>query len=150
MPEPAATPGDDRVPPALALTVVVVLAVLLTVWAAFLVPVRVRDLAVPVWLVPLGVLLAICRAAARSAGRPAVLAPGLVWLALSWLVLGTVRAEGDLVVPGTGPGYGYLGGGLLLWLVLLARTPDGPAGPAGDARSDESRRPATPAAGARR
>jgi len=150
VPEPAATSGDDRVPPALALTVVVVLAVLLTAWAAFLVPVRVRDVAVPVWLVPLGVLLAICRAAARTAGRTAVLVPAMVWLGLSWLALGTVRAEGDLVVPGTAPGYGYLVGGLLLWLVLLARTPDAPAGRADDARPDRAGRPATPAAGARR
>lgn len=151
MAQPAETDRDDRVPPALALSLVLVLGLLLTVWAAFLVPVRVRDVPVPVWLVPLGVLLALCRAAARSAGRAAVLAPGMLWLAVSWIVLGTVRAEGDLVVPATPAGYGYLGGGVLLWLVLLVRTPDpiplggpdsGPRGRAGGA--------ATPAAGARR
>ncbi|MFP5218287.1 MAG: hypothetical protein ACLGIG_00920 [Actinomycetes bacterium] len=155
MPEPASPPvsppgGDDRVPAALALAVVVVHAVLLTVWSAFLVPLRVFDVAVLVWLLPMGVLLALSRAASHSAGRAAVLAPGMVWLALSWLVLATVRPEGDLVVPATLPGYGYLGGGLVLWLVLLARTPDDPRPAERDARPDPSRGSATPAAGARR
>jgi hypothetical protein len=103
--------------------VVVVLAtavtVLLTLWAAFLVPLRLGSVPAPAWLVPLVAMLVVARAASRRAGLAGALLPGVAWLGLSWLVLGATRTEGDLVVPATASGYAYLFGGLLAWAALV-------------------------------
>jgi len=111
----------------------------LTVWAAFLVPLRVGTLPAPAWLLPLAGTLALGWAAARRAGLLGALAPAVVWFVLSWPVLGAARAEGDLVVPGTGAGYAYLFGGLVAWAALVTAA-------SGAAR----RRRASPQAPARR
>jgi hypothetical protein len=130
-PEPATKEQD--LPPVLVLALVLLFTVLLSLWAAFLVPLRVGDLPVPVWLVPLAAMLAMARAAARRLGLPGALLPALVWLALNVLVLGSTRAEGDLVVPASVSGMAYLYGGMVLWALVVVRasaaTRPGPAPP---------------------
>lgn len=94
--------------------------VLLSVWAAFLVPLRVGSVPVPAWLAPLGLMVWLGRTAARRVGLWGALGPALAWLTLTWLVLGSRRGEGDLVIPGTAAGYAYLFGGFVPWLVVVA------------------------------
>jgi Family of unknown function (DUF6113) len=92
-----------------AYALVLLLTVLTTVWGAFLVPLRVGTVPVPVSVVVAVVgNLALGIAGARVVGRwvGAVL-PGLLWLALA-LVLGSKRSEGDLVVPAGAVGLAYL------------------------------------------
>lgn len=101
---------------------VLVLTVLLCVWAAFLVPLRVGAVRLPVSLLVAGlgnVLLG--RAGGRLLGTPGVLVPGLLWLGLSFL-LGTQRAEGDLVVPGDAVGTLFLAVGTLGFVAAYAMT----------------------------
>lgn len=84
------------------------LTVLLTLWGAFLVPLRLGDLVAPVSLVVVIVgNLALGLAGARLAGLRGALAPGLLWLALVLPMLSR-RAEGDLVLPGTVVALAYL------------------------------------------
>jgi hypothetical protein len=115
--------------------VATVLVAALTVWAAFLVPLRAGTLPAPAWLVPLAASLALGWWAARRAGVLGAVPPAAVWFLLSWPVLGSARAEGDLVVPGTGAGYAYLFGGLVAWAALVTA-----------ASGADRRRRATPAA----
>lgn len=87
---------------------VLVLAVLLALWGAFLVPLRFGATPLPVsWFIALGGNLALGVAGGRLLGRPGALVPGLLWLAIA-LTLGTKRGEGDLVVPGTTMGLVFL------------------------------------------
>lgn len=94
--------------------------VLLSVWAAFLVPLRAGSVPVPAWIAPLGLMVWLGWTAARRVGLWGALGPALTWLTLTWLVLGSRRGEGDLVIPGTALGYAYLFGGFVPWLVVVA------------------------------
>ena len=93
---------------ALSYALVLVLALLLAVWGAFLVPLRWGTV-----LLPVAVLVAVVgnfllgRAGGRLLGRPGALGPGLIWLGIA-LTAGSRRAEGDLIVPGTLPGLAFL------------------------------------------
>lgn len=144
---PAPTPdGDERpLPAAVVVAVALLLTALLSVWAAFLVPFRVGSVVVPLWLLPLVAMVAVARLASRRVGLWGALGPALLWLALSWLVLGTTRSEGDLVVPATATGYVYLCGGFVPWLVVVALASSSPRG---EAPAPSSR--ATPAGSPRR
>ena len=86
----------------------VLLTVLLALWGAFLVPFRVGATLVPVsWAVAVVGNLVLGRAGARLAGSAGAVLPGALWLLLA-VVLSSKRAEGDLVVPGTLVGLGFL------------------------------------------
>jgi hypothetical protein len=93
---------------ALSYALVLVLAFLLAVWGAFLVPLRWGSV-----LLPVAVLIAVVgnfvlgRAGGRLLGRAGALGPGLVWLTVA-LIAGSRRDEGDLIVPGTLPGLAFL------------------------------------------
>lgn len=105
-PDPPAPLGPVATGAAYAL--VLVLAVLLALWGAFLVPLRYGTLLLPVsWVVAVVGNLALGWAGARLLGRRGALGPGLVWIALA-LTLGTRRGEGDLVIPGTTAGLVFL------------------------------------------
>ena len=107
---PRAWSGTER---AWAGALLVLLAVLLALWGAFLVPFRLGGALVPVaWAVALLGNLALGRAGARLAGTTGALVPGLVWLGLVF-VLSSRRTEGDVVVPGTLVGTGFLLTGVL-------------------------------------
>ena len=104
----AAREGWTPVSRAAAYTLLVALAVLLALWGAFLVPFRVAGTLVPVsWAVALLGNVAVGRVAARIGGSAAVLPPALLWLLVAF-TLASRRAEGDLVVPGTPVGLGFL------------------------------------------
>jgi len=99
---------------------VLVLTALLAVWGAFLVPLRVGGVPVPV--APAVALVGnalLGRAGARLLGRAGAAGPGLVWLAVV-LLLSTPRTEGDLVVPSTLTGLLFLVVGGLTSAVVLA------------------------------
>jgi hypothetical protein len=117
MTDPATPPGDGGVAgvvlTGLAMLFVLVLAVQLAVWGAFLVPLRIGGATVPVSLVVAAVgnvLLALV--AGRLLGGVGALAPGVVWLLVAF-TLGSRRSEGDLVVPGTLVGTLFLAVGVL-------------------------------------
>ena len=135
-PRPDTPPDDEPLPAAVVLGGAVLLTALLSIWAGFLVPLRVGDLPLPVWLVPLGAMLAVAVAAGRRIGLAGALAPALVWLSSSTFQ-GAKRAEGDLVVPATLPGYAYLVGGLLLWAAVVLHA-------SAASRPDPRPSPATP------
>jgi len=105
-PSPPAEPG--RAETAASYVLVLVLALLLALWGAFVVPLKVGT--VPV---PLSVLVALVGNAAlgwwggRLYGRVGAAGPGLVWLGVA-LARGTQRREGDLVVPGSVMGLLFL------------------------------------------
>ena len=108
---PAAPPGPGQTAGAYAL--VLLLAVLLAVWGAFLVPLRVGGTLVPVsWAVAFGGNLVLGVAGDRLAGKAGALVPALLWLVLAF-TLGSKRAEGDLVVPGSTEGVVFLLAGAL-------------------------------------
>jgi hypothetical protein len=115
---------------------VLLLTVLLCLWAAFLVPLRVGTVRVPVALVIAGVGNAVLgRAGGRLLGVRGVLVPGLLWLALAFL-LGTRRREGDLVVTGDLVGTSFLAVGVLGFAVAYGltsprRTPASPGAASG-------------------
>jgi len=118
---PDPPPGEPPLPAWVVLLGVVVLTLLLSVWAAFLVPVRIHGFPVPFWLLPLAAMLGLALAAARRAGTGAAVLLGGLWGAVNVFGFGTTRTEGDLVVPGTPSGYAYLFGGFALWLAVIAR-----------------------------
>ena len=92
---------------------VLLLTVLLALWGAFLVPFRVGGTLVPVSLVIAVVGNALVgRAASRVAGSTGALLTGVLWTGVV-LVLASRRAEGDVVVPGTPVGTGFLLAGAL-------------------------------------
>ena len=107
--------GDDwtRVERSWATALVLLLTVLLALWGAFLVPFRVGGTLVPVSLViaVVGNVL-VGRAASRLAGSTGALLTGVLWVGLT-LVLSSRRAEGDVVVPGSTVGMGFLLAGAL-------------------------------------
>ena len=111
-PEDAARPWT-RAERGWAYVLVLLLTVLLALWGAFLVPLRVGGTLVPVSLViaVVGNVL-VGRAASRLAGSSGALVTGGLWLALT-LVLASRRAEGDVVVPGSAVGMGFLVTGAL-------------------------------------
>ncbi len=87
---------------------VLVLAVQLAVWGAFLVPFRVGAMIVPLcWLVAGVGNAAVGWAGGRLAGPKGAAFPGLVWLLVAF-ALGSKRSEGDLVVTGTTTGTVFL------------------------------------------
>ena len=91
-----------------ALGLVLALTALLAVWGAFLVPFRVAGVLVPVsWVLAVVGNVLLGRAAGRLAGRSGPLLVGLLWVVLV-LVLSGRRAEGDVIVPGTWVGTGFL------------------------------------------
>lgn len=102
---------------------VLLLAVLLAVWGAFLVPLRLGGYPLPVsWLVAGAGNLALGRAGGQLLGRPGALGPGLLWLAVA-LTLGSSRPEGDLIVPGSVVGLVFLLVGGVASAVAYAATP---------------------------
>ena len=111
----------------LAYGLVLVLTVELAGWGAFLVPFRVGGSLVPVsWLIVLVGNVAVGYAGGRLAGKTGALVPGLLWLVLAF-TLGSTRAEGDLVVPGSTVGMGFLLVGTLAsavaYVVVVTRLP---------------------------
>ena len=117
--------------------VVLLLTALACVYGAFLVPLRIAG--VPV---PLGVALAAATVPLGVAGgrllgsRIGAVLPGLLWLIMA-LQLASLRREGDLVVLGNLRGIAFLGVGTVGALLAVglwrpapaARTPpDGPDG----------------------
>ena len=87
---------------------VLLLAVLLALWGAFLVPLRVGTVLLPVsWLVAAAGNAALGWAGGRLLGRPGAAGPGIVWVVIA-LTLGSRRAEGDLIVPGSTAGLVFL------------------------------------------
>lgn len=150
MPEPAQSPPADaptttptttattRATTAVAFGLVLVLTVLLCVWGAFLVPLRVGTVRVPVSLLIAGVgNLLLGRAGGRLLGAAGVLVPGAVWLGLA-VLLGSRRPEGDLIIPGDLVGTLFLAVGALGFAVAYGLS------------SAHREVRATPAAGARR
>ena len=96
-----------------AYALVLLLALLLALWGSFLVPFRVGGALVPVsWAVAVAGNIAVGRAGGRLAGTPGALVPGLLWLGVA-VTLSARRAEGDVVVPGTVVGLGFLLAGAL-------------------------------------
>ncbi|MCW2679076.1 MAG: hypothetical protein JWM62_477 [Frankiales bacterium] len=87
---------------------VLVLTVLLAVWGAFLVPLRVGETVVPVcWLVAAAGNGLLGTYGGRLLGRLGAGLAGVLWLGIA-LTLGTKRGEGDLVVPGSTTGLVFL------------------------------------------
>ena len=105
-----------------AYALLVLLSVLLALWGAFLVPFRVGATLVPVsWAVAFVGNLALGRAGARLGGPGGAAVPGALWLLLA-VVLSAKRTEGDLVVPGTLAGLGYLLAGAVAGVAAYATT----------------------------
>lgn len=103
---------------------VLVLALELALWGAFLVPLRAFGLPLP-----LGPLLAIVAngglgvAGSRILGRRLGAAlPELLWLGVA-LTLGTQRPEGDVVIPGGGMGVAYLVAGTVAAVIAIGASP---------------------------
>ena len=106
---------------------VLVLTVLLAVWGAFLVPLRVDGTLVPLcWLLALGGNVGLGTAGGRLYGKAGVVGPVLLWLVVAF-TLGSRRAEGDLVVPGSTTGLVFLlagaVGGAVAYGVQVTRAP---------------------------
>jgi hypothetical protein len=126
----------DQVSVPLVLVATAVLTFLLSVWAAFLVPLRIGTVPVPVSLVLLASVLVLGVLAGRSAGWPGALLLALLWAGIT-VPLALRRPEGDLVVQGY---YGsslvgvlYLFGGFVGWAAVISRavhrtSPPAPAG----------------------
>ena len=109
-----------------AYVLVLLLTVVLAVWGAFLVPLRFGTVPLPAsWLVAAVGNGLLGWAGGRLLGRPGALVPGLLWLAIA-LTLGSKRAEGDLVVPGTVPGLVFLLVGALASAVAYGLAPRSP------------------------
>ena len=107
-PEDAAPRAWTRAQRAWAYALLVLLTLLVGLWGAFLVPFRVGGTLVPVsWAVAVVGNVALGRAGGRLGGTTGAVVPGAVWLGLA-LVLSSQRSEGDLVVPGTAVGVGFL------------------------------------------
>ena len=111
-----ATPPVATPPPAplgaaartAAYALVLALTVLLALWGAFLVPFRVSGTLVPVsWLLAVAGNVVLGTAGGRLYGRAGAVVPMLLWLVVA-LTLGSRRAEGDLVVPGSTTGLVFL------------------------------------------
>ena len=117
---------SDRGPAVTAVSyaLVLVLAVELALWGAFLVPLRAFGIPLPVGpliaIVANGALgVAGCRVLHRRLGG---VLPELLWLAIA-LTLGTQRPEGDVVIPGGGMGLAYLVGGAVAAVIAVSASP---------------------------
>ena len=135
---PAAAPDEgalwSRGQRAGAYALVLLLTLLLALWGAFLVPLRVAGTLVPVSLLLAGVgTLVVGRAGGRLAGATGALVPGLLWLAVA-VALSSRRAEGDVVVPGSPVGMLFLLSGALgsavAYGLTVTRPRDGGTAPA--------------------
>lgn len=92
---------------------VLLLTVLLALWGAFLVPLRIGGVAVPVGVAVALANYPLCRAGAAALGRRAGAAvPMAVWAVLA-VLLSSQRSEGDLVITGSLRGVAFLLAGLL-------------------------------------
>lgn len=103
------------------------LTVLLALWGAFLVPLRVSGVVLPVcWLLALVGNVVLGAAGGRLQGKAGVVLPVLLWLFVAF-TLGNRRAEGDLVVPGSTAGLGFLlagaVGGAVAYGLHVSRAP---------------------------
>lgn len=124
MSEPAQPPdAQDALPSWVVVAVTAVLTALLSVWAAFLVPLRIGTVPVPVSLLLLASMAVLGVLAGRAAGWRAALLLALVWTCVT-LPLALIRREGDLVVQGiygsTLVGTLYLFGGTVLWAAVTS------------------------------
>ena len=126
--------SDEPLPPdplgpratAAAYGLVLVLALLLAVWGAFLVPLRWGTVVLPLsWLVAVTGNLLLGRAGARLLGRPGAIGPGIVWIVVA-LTFGSKRSEGDLIIPGTTPGLVFLLAGAVASAVAYGLAPRSP------------------------
>lgn len=91
-----------------AFALVLLLTVLLAIWGAFLIPFRVGAVLVPVsWAIALVGNAVLGRAGGHLGGKAGVVVVGGLWLAVAF-TLGSRRAEGDLIVPGSATGLGFL------------------------------------------
>ena len=114
---------QGRLEAVLTLVLVAVLIVLLTVWGAFLVPLRIGGILVPVALViVVAANSALGMAAGRLVGRWGSAAAGLLWLLLAFR-LSTPRPEGDLIIANSWVGVGYLLLGVVSAAVAFGVTP---------------------------
>ncbi|HEU0102637.1 MAG TPA: DUF6113 family protein [Mycobacteriales bacterium] len=105
-------PSTRRSAPAV-FALVLLLTVLLALWGAFLVPLRLRGVPVPVGIALALATVPLCRAGGRALGRRAGAAvPMIVWTAIA-VALSTRRSEGDLVITGSLRGLAFLAVGLL-------------------------------------
>jgi len=119
----------DGVLRALSYVLLLVLTLLIAIWGAFLVPLRLGSVAVP-----LGLLLALAVVPLGLAGgrllghRLGVAGPVVVWLMVAAL-LSSQRREGDLVITNSALGVGFLLLGLLgaAFTVGIWRPPASPA-----------------------
>ncbi len=101
---------------------VLLLTLLLCVWAAFLVPLRVGTVRLPVSLVIAGVgNVLLGRAGGRLLGVAGVLLPAVLWITVG-ILLGSRREEGDLVVLGDAVGTLFLAVGALGFVVAYGMT----------------------------
>ena len=92
----------------LSYALVLLLTVQLAVWGAFLVPLRVGGVPVPLGLLLALATVPLCRAGGRVLGhRGGAVGPALVWLGTA-SALSSQRREGDLVVIGGALGLGFL------------------------------------------
>ena len=108
----------SRLGSAAAYVLVLVLAVELAVWGAFLVPLRVGGIVVPVcWLVAVVGNAAVGRAGGQLGGRLGAGVPGLLWLGVVML-LTSRRTEGDVVVSAGVVGLVFLVAGALTSAVV--------------------------------
>lgn len=131
-PSPAAAPGrgpQEPLTPAqtrAAYGLVLLLTVLVSLWGAFLVPLRWGATPLPVaWVIAAAGNLALGWAGARLLGRRGVLGPAVLWLVIA-LTLGSKRGEGDLVIPGTTIGLVYLLVGAVASAVAYGLAPRDP------------------------
>ncbi|MDP9435473.1 MAG: DUF6113 family protein [Actinomycetota bacterium] len=119
---------DDRgeqVERGVAFALVLLLALLTGLWGAFLVPLRVGGVALPVSVLLAGVGNGVlCWAGGQLLGRLGAGLPGLLWFAVA-VLLQTRRPEGDLVVPGTWTGLLFLVVGSLAAAVAVGLAPPG-------------------------
>lgn len=121
-----AAPPDDAPGPGLtyaSYALVLLLALLLAVWGAFLVPLRIGTVPVPVsWVIAVVGNGLLGWAGGRLLGRLGAAGPGVVWLTVA-LTAGSQRAEGDLVVPGTVVGLVFLVSGAIASAVAYGAVP---------------------------
>lgn len=104
----------------LAYGLVLVLAIEVALWGAFLVPLRGFGVALPLAPV-LAVVgnIALGTAGARVLRAPSGAAlPGLIWFGIA-VTLGSRTAEGDQVVPGTGTGVAFLVAGSIAAIAVI-------------------------------
>lgn len=91
--------------------VVLLLSGLLCVWGAFLLPLRLGGVPLPVGIVLAAATVPLGVAGGRLLGsRVGAVLPGLLWLGMA-LQLASLRREGDLVVLGDLRGLAFLGVG---------------------------------------